>query len=100
MPYQLHACPLVDATLDEERKDDAAGVDERGTEPGAIDDGATELVRATLDIAGVLDVTTVLHTAPVIAGTCALPAPLVPWIPNSTLEFTAILLFQFSGVAV
>lgn len=87
MPYQLQACPVADATLEDDRGDDEAGVDERGTELGAIDEGAIdertmdELVRATLELAGVLavlDATTVLHTAPVIAGTCALPAPLVP----------------------
>lgn len=96
VPYQLHACPPTAITLEDERKDDGATLDDvRGTELGITD----ELLRGKLDI-GVLEFTTVLHTAPASVGICALPALLVPWMPNSTLEFTAILAFQFNGVAL
>jgi hypothetical protein len=91
VPYQLQACPPTETELD----DNAGLEDERGTELGAND----ELLRGTLESAA-LEVTTELQIVPVIVGTCALPAPLVPCTPNSTLEFTAILLFQPSGVAV
>lgn len=102
VPYQLHAWPATDIEEEEDDRPTDEGTlleDARGAELGTAD----ELVRGALELAtveGVLEVTTELHTAPVIAGTCALPAPLVPWIPNSTLALTAILLFQFSGVAV
>lgn len=56
-------------------------------------DVALELTGATLDA------TTPAHTAPVIVGTCALLLPFTPCTPNSTLEPTAILLFQFNDVA-
>lgn len=101
VPYQLHAWPLTETDVDEDERTTEEGVlDEvRGAELGTAD----ELVRGALELAtveGALEVTTELHTAPVIVGTCALLAPLPPWIPNSILEFTAILLFQFNGVAV
>lgn len=101
VPYQLQACPLTVTELDECGTE--LGVTElRGTLEAAILDGVmlegVMLEGATLEGA-TLDVTTELHTAPVITGTCALLLPLVPCTPNSTLEFTAILLFQFNGAA-
>ena len=84
--------------------------DERKLELGATEDGALEL-DLRLELAGTLldpamldaatlDVIAPEQTAPATVGTCALLPPLVPCTPNSTLEPTAILLFQFSGAAV
>ena len=79
VPYQLHAWPLTETEVDEDERNDETGAldDVRGAELGVAD----ALVRGALELAtvdGVLDVITILHTAPVITGTCALLAPLFP----------------------
>ncbi len=79
VPYQLQAWPVTDIEVDEDDRTTEGGVlDEvRGAELATVE----ALVRAALVLAtveGTLDVTTELHTAPVMTGTCALPAPLVP----------------------
>ena len=70
VPYQLQAWPVTETDVDEdERITDEGVLDEvRGAELGATD----ELVREALELAtveGALEVTTELHTAPVITGT-------------------------------
>jgi hypothetical protein len=75
------------ARLDDDRKLELAGVDERTL-------ATLELAGATLEVTAPPE-----HTAPVITGTCAALPPLLPCTPNSILEPTAILLFQLSGAA-
>jgi hypothetical protein len=109
LPYQLHICPAAEATL-ELRSDDATLTldDERKLELRLIDERTleTELdlaleLKGTLELAGAtLEATAPVHTAPAITGIWALLLPLVPCTPNSILEPTAILLFQFNGEAV
>jgi hypothetical protein len=110
LPYQLHICPVAEATLELRNDEDATITleEDRELETG-IEDGPAileldltlELAGATLELAGAtLEVTTPEQTAPDTTGTCALLLPLVPCTPNSTLEPTGILLFQFNGTAV
>ena len=118
LPYQLHICPAIEARLELRSEDEATLKleDERRLELGIEDElmaileldfelGATlELdfeLGATLELAGAaLEATPPEQTAPDTTGTCALVPPLVPCTPNSTLEPTGILLFQFNGTAV
>jgi hypothetical protein len=108
LPYQLHVCPETEATL-ELRSDDEVTPrleDERRLELGIADElmAILELdfeLGATLELAGAtLEATAPEQTAPDTTGTCALVPPLVPCTPNSTLDPTGILLFQFNGTAV
>jgi hypothetical protein len=95
VPYQLHIWPATEARL-ELRNDDVTTTleDERRL-------AILELDRAWLELAGAtLEAGVPVHTAPDKTGTCALLPPLVPCMPNSTLEPTGIVLFQFNGTAV